>query len=184
MRSFFLLILTLGSFTTGLQAQQYFTRAGHIAFTSDAPLEKIEAVNKSAVSIIDLETGQMEFAVLIKAFQFEKALMQEHFNENYLESNTFPKAVFKGRIENYTPISLSEDGEYPVSVKGRITIHGVTRELITEGKLLVRNGQLAARSGFELIVADFDIKIPKIVRDNIARTVKVLVEVNYELFDG
>lgn len=178
----FLLILTLGF--TDLSAQQYFTRAGNVSFTSEAPLEKIEAVNQSAVSIIDLENGQLEFAVLIKAFLFEKALMQEHFNENYMESSKFPKATFKGQIQDYTPISLAEDAKYPVKVKGQIIIHGQSKEIEVDGELKVQDGILSAQSAFELTLADFEIKIPKIVRDNIAQIVKVMLELKYEKFNG
>ena len=89
---FFLLLATL--FCLNLSAQKFFTREGKISFYSDAPMEKIEAHNQQATSVIDIESGRMEFAVLIKAFQFEKALMQEHFNENYMESSKYPKATF------------------------------------------------------------------------------------------
>ena len=89
--------------SSALLGQKYFTKDGKVSFYSDALMEKIEAHNTKAASVIDAENGQMEFAVLIKAFQFEKALMQEHFNENYMESSTYPKASFKGKIED--PVS-------------------------------------------------------------------------------
>lgn len=184
MKKLLFLLLMMNTAVVSLSAQKYFTRTGDVSFTSTAPLETIEAVNKSAVSVIDLETGQLEFAVLIKAFQFEKALMQEHFNENYMESSTFPKGIFKGKIENYTPIKLSQDAEYPVTVSGQMTIHGVTKDIKAQGILMVKDGHLSAGSGFELTIADFDITIPKIVRDKIAKTVKVLVEMKYERFSG
>lgn len=164
-----------------LLAQKYFTREGKITFTSEAPLEKIEAKNEKATSVIDIASGKMEFAVLIKAFQFEKALMQEHFNENYMESSTYPKATFKGKIKDTAAVDFSSDGTYDVVVTGNITIHGVTRDIEAPGTIAIENGDISASSTFELTVADFDIKIPAVVRENIAKTVTVMVDLNYEL---
>lgn len=163
-----------------LMAQKYFTREGKISFLSEAPLENIEAHNEKATSVLDANTGKIEFAVLIKAFQFEKALMQQHFNENYLESSKFPKAVFKGQITNMDAVDLSNDGVYEVAVAGDITIHGVTKAVEAPGTITVKDGQIRAESTFMLTVADFDIKIPAVVRDNIAKTVEVTVQVAYE----
>ncbi len=172
-------ILFLG---TNLQAQKHFTRTGKITFSSEAPLEKIEASNQKATSIIDIATGKMEFAVLIKAFQFEKALMQEHFNENYMESDKYPKAIFKGTIADISAVDFSKDGNYPVKVKGKLTIHGETNEVEAEGTINVKDGKISAISTFEVAVADYKIKIPSVVKDNIAKTVQISVDMNYELF--
>jgi polyisoprenoid-binding protein YceI len=152
------------------QAQKY----------SDAQIEKIEAHNSKATSVMDLSTGKIEFAVLIKAFQFEKALMQEHFNENYLESDKYPKATFKGVITNFESIDITKDGEYAVNVKGDLTIHGVTKEVEIPGKIIVKDGQISAKSSFEVTVADYKIEIPAVVRDNIAKVVRVDVFLNYD----
>ena len=124
----------------------------------------------------------MEFAVLIKAFQFEKALMQEHFNENYMESDKYPKAIFKGAIVDASTVDFSKDGDYPVKVKGKLTIHGVTNEVETDGTIDVKDGKISASSNFEIAVADYKIKIPSVVKDNIAKTVQIVVDMNYELF--
>ncbi len=172
-------ILFLG---INLQAQKHFTRTGKITFSSEAPLEKIEASNQKATSIIDLETGKMEFAVLIKAFQFEKALMQEHFNENYMESDKFPKAIFKGAIADLTKIDFSKDGDYPTKVKGKLTIHGESNEIEVDGTINIKDGKISASSNFEVAVADYKIKVPAVVKDNIAKTVQISVNMNYELF--
>lgn len=178
-RIFFLaLILILG--TGMLQAQKYFTKDGKISFFSDAPLEKIEAHNNKASSVLDAETGNLEFAVLIKAFHFEKALMQEHFNENYLESNKYPKATFKGTITNMDDVDFTSNGKYEAMVEGNITIHGVTKPLSTKAHLTVKDGEIHAVSNFELTVADFEIEIPKVVRDNIAKAVRVDLEIDYQ----
>ena len=95
--------------TSMVSAQKYFTKTGQISFNANTSIEKIEAINKSASCVMDVETGKIEFGVLVKGFQFEKALMQEHFNENYLESSKFPKATFKGQIDNYKKIDTTKD---------------------------------------------------------------------------
>jgi polyisoprenoid-binding protein YceI len=166
--------------SSNIQAQKYFTREGKVSFFSEAPLEKIEALNNTATSVMDISTGKIEFAILIKAFQFEKSLMQEHFNENYMESGKYPKATFKGSVTNYETINLSKDGEYAVNVKGDLTIHGETKPIEAPGKILIKDGQISANSSFEVTVADFKIEIPSIVRDNIAKTVRIDISVKYQ----
>lgn len=146
-------------------------------------MEKIEAHNNSATSVIDLASGKMEFAVLIKAFQFKKALMQEHFNENYMESSKYPKAVFKGHITNLKDIGFGTEGTYAANVAGDITIHGVTKSIEATGQFVVNDGIIAATSSFELTVADFDIEIPALVRDKIAKTVAVTFKGDYQEFN-
>ncbi len=168
--------------SSNLMAQKHFSRSGKITFSSDALLEKIEAINQKATSVIDVATGKIEFAVLIKAFQFEKALMQEHFNENYMESDNYPKAIFKGMIAEASSIDFEKDGNYPVSVKGDLTIHGETKEVYAKGVLLVKDNKVSAKADFEVLVADYKIKIPNVVKDNIAKSVKINVDVDYELF--
>jgi polyisoprenoid-binding protein YceI len=182
MKRMFVLIAVLAIVNTGLNAQKYFTRTANISFSSDAPMEKIEAHNKKGTSVIDTKSGKMEFAVLIKAFQFEKALMQEHFNENYMESTKYPKAIFKGAFTDLSAISFDKDGTYETAVKGDMTIHGVTKPMETKGKVIVKEGKIQAISSFEIVVADYDIEIPAVVRDNIAKTVKVDIDASFEPF--
>lgn len=178
----FLLIsaIAAGLFHPSLSAQKFFTKAGQISFYSDTPMEKIEAHNNKAVSVLDTESGAMEFSVLIKGFQFEKALMQEHFNENYMESNTYPKSLFKGKITNMSAVNLQSDGTYDVTVAGELTIHGVTQSVETTGTMTVADGTLSAQSSFEVAVADYEIEIPKVVADNIAKVVRIDVTLDYQ----
>ena len=183
MQKFISILALLTIFTTSLTAQKYFTRNGKISFFSDAPLEKIEAVNNSATSVLDTESGKMEFAVLIKGFQFAKSLMQEHFNENYMESSKYPKAIFKGEITNLAAIDFKQDGEYPAEIKGQLTIHGVTKDRDINGTFVVKNGVVAANSVFNVTVAEHNIEIPGVVKDNIAKEVQVKVEVDLEPFN-
>ena len=111
-KSIFSTLVVLLFLANGLSAQKYFTRGGNVSFNSDTPLEKIEAINSNAACVLDTETGKLQFSVLIKAFTFEKALMQEHFNENYMESTKFPKSTFKGEIENFRDVDFSTAGTY------------------------------------------------------------------------
>jgi hypothetical protein len=156
-------------------AQQYYSKTGKITFESKAPLETIEATNTSANDIIDAATGNVEAAVLIKGFQFEKALMQDHFNENYLESHRYPKATFKGAITNLRALNFEKEGTYKAELSGALTMHGVTQPVTTSGTLTVKGGKISVASTFALVVADYNIEIPKVVRDNISKTVTVRV---------
>src|SRR5436190_13044473 len=144
-------IATLAPFT--LMAQDRFaTRTGHITFTSDTPAELIVGDNHKVTSVMDAASGAIQFEVLIKAFEFKKALMQEHFNENYMESNTFPKASFKGNMTGATAEQLKKAGTYEVMVEGDLTIHGVTKPVKVKGTLTVDSaGGIKASSDFVIV---------------------------------
>ena len=161
--------------------QQYFTREGKISFFSETPIENIEAHNAKATSVWDAGSGQLEFAVLVKAFQFEKALMQEHFNENYMESDQFPKAVFKGKLADAGKVDPMKDGKYAVTVVGDLTLHGVTKPVETQGVFSVKNGVVEAKATFEIDPEDYGIAIPAVVRENIAKQIRIEVDAQYQL---
>lgn len=182
MKKLILSLLLAGMITPMMFGQKIFTREGKISFYSEAQKESIQAHNSKATSIIDVSSGRMEFAVLIKAFQFEKALMQEHFNENYMESSKFPKAVFKGEINNLEAIDFKKDGTYPADIKGNITIHGVTKPIEAKGSFVVSGNSIKGESTFEVTIADFDIEIPALVRENIAKVIRIDVSCNYVEF--
>ena len=160
---------------TTAHAQKYFTRDAKVKFSSETPMEKIEALNKSGTCVLDVATGKMEWKVLIKGFLFEKALMQEHFNENYMESSSFPNAQFKGQITNLSEINFTQDGKYNVKTTGKMTIHGVERDVNIEGTLKVSKGTLEVLSNFVIKPEDYKIAIPSLVKDNIAKEIKVVV---------
>jgi hypothetical protein len=157
------------------QAQKFFTRDARIQFSSETPMEKIEGINKSGTCVLDAATGKMEWKVLIKGFLFEKALMQEHFNENYMESSTYPNAQFKGQITNLNEVNFAQDGKYKVKTSGKLTIHGVERDVTVDGTLKVSKGALEVLSNFVIKPEDYKITIPSLVKDNIAKEIKVVV---------
>lgn len=160
-----------------LSAQERFaTRNGHIHFFSGTPVENIEADNRKVTSVFDATTGAIQFEALVRAFEFEKALMQEHFNENYMESTKYPKANFKGQVLDFGKINLKKDGTVTLKVKGTLTIKDVTKNVETEAVFVVAKGALSAKSAFKVAVADYNISIPKLVADKIAKTVDIKVD--------
>ncbi len=160
-----------------LHAQdKFYTKSGKINFYSVTPLEDIEAENKSVVCVLDTKTGTLQFSTLIKGFEFENEEMQDHFNEHYLESDKFPKSEFKGQILNNASVNYKKPGTYPVQVKGLLTIHGVTKEVQTTGSIKVDGDGLKTNSTFHIQVADYGIKIPYLVKDKVAKTVKITVD--------
>ena len=165
---------------TSITAQQYLTRNGTVSFFSETPVENIEAVNNQVSSVLDLDKGEFAFLVPIKAFAFEKALMQEHFNENYLESGQYPKASFKGTIAQADALDLSTDGEYPVVFKGIMNIHGTDQEIEEQATLIIKDGKLSLKSAFRLRPEDYRIKIPAGKRSNIAEILDISVDIDYE----
>ncbi len=182
-KSVFAIVIFSMLAASALNAQnRYFTKEGKAHFISKAPLEKIEAVNRKVTSVLDISTGQIEFSVLMKAFEFEKALMQEHFNENYVESDKFPKAVFKGKIEDADKVNWTTDGNYPVKVSGKMTIHGVTKDITVPGNIEIKSGDIHGTSAFNILVKDYDIAIPNLVKDKISESVSIDVDMDYELF--
>ena len=169
-------------FSSVFGQQRFFTRNGHISFFSSTPLEDIKADNRQVASVLDLTSGEMVFSVLMKSFQFPKALMQEHFNESYVESDKYPKSTFKGKILNIQTVDVKKDGVYKVQVEGDLTIHGVTKPVKTEGTLEVKGDMIHGKSAFTVAVADYNIQIPKLVRDNIAKNIEIKVDLTYEPF--
>lgn len=162
-------------FSNSAFSQKKYTKAGKISFSSSTPIENIEAVNKGITAILDTQTGTLQFSALIKGFEFEKALMQEHFNENYMESDKFPKANFTGMILENGNVNYSKDGVYQIKVIGKITIHGITHDLETPGKISISKGIPQLSAIFNINLVDYKINIPALVADKIAKQVKVNV---------
>lgn len=160
--------------------EKYFTRKGHVSFYSETPAEKIEAHNYQVTSVLNTTTGDMDFVILIRSFEFEKALMQEHFNEDYLHSDSYPKATFKGKIKDFNKINLKKDGTYTVEVEGDMTIHGVTKKVTAPGTIEVNTGKIIAKATFPVTLKEYNVTIPKIAQGKIAEAVQVKVDMPYE----
>ena len=161
--------------TISIAQDRFYTKTGKIDFYSKAPMEDIEAKNKTVSAVVDSKTGAIQFSAQMKGFEFEKKMMQEHFNENYVESNKFPKSEFKGTITNNSEINYTKNGSYTARVKGKLTIHGVTKEVETTGTFKVNGGKIDASSTFNILLSDYNIKIPSVVKDKVSNNVKIVV---------
>lgn len=174
----FALLLSLG--LTSLSAQQFVTRNGTVEFLSETPVENIEAINNQVSSVLDLDKNQFAFLVPIKAFKFEKALMEEHFNENYLESDQFPNGSFKGTISGAEGLDLSKNEERKVKLSGTMNIHGTERKIEEEATLIVKDGKLSLKCNFSLKPEDYNVRIPAGKKGSISETLALTVLMNYE----
>ena len=173
-----ILTLALTALLLPAFAQRYMSRTGRVSFFSATPVENIEAINNEAACALNPATGELQFIVPVKSFKFEKELMQEHFNENYMESSKYPKAEFKGKVVNPGAVNLGKDGTYNVQAAGKLTIHGVTRDITIPGTLTVKNGTVSTDSKFTVRCGDYGIKIPSVVASKIAEEIKVTVAAN------
>ncbi len=172
-----LLISSLVAITFLVNAQKYTTVSSSISFFSDATIEDIKAENTKALSIFNVATGDVAFSIPIKDFEFEKSLMKEHFNEKYLETEKYPKATFQGKVTGYS-LSLSE--EQIVTATGKLTIHGVTKDVILSGSLTFSDQKIVAKSLFKITLEDYKIKIPQLLWQNIAEEVEVSLNFIYK----
>lgn len=160
-------------------AQKYICKNGNTSFFSETPVENIEALSTESSSAYDSKTGELVIVIPIKSFKFEKSLMQEHFNENYLESDKYPKAFFKGKIAEAASLDLSKDGNYKVTAQGKLTIHNVTKDVKIPGTISIKNGKINMDSKFTVRCADYAIKIPKLVMVKVAEEIQVTINNSY-----
>lgn len=179
-KGFFLITVVFLLVVSTAGAQKVYTKNGSVSFFSKSPLENISADNNQVMSVLNQQTGEMQFSILIKSFRFKKALMEEHFNENYLESDKYPKATFKGVVNNLSKINLAKDGSYSVQVSGDLTIHGVTNKVTAPGTITVKSGVANASGKFSVKLADYKVEIPKLVKDNIAEVIEITVACTYD----
>ena len=170
----FLAVLSFGA-----AAQKFISAESKIHFFSDAPLEDIEATNTEARSVFDAESGKLVFTVPIESFDFEKKLMQEHFNENYMETEKYPKSSFQAAINDWNKLSGVQD----VEVTGDLTLHGVTKNITIPGKIDFSDDRVVVDAVFTVLLKDYKIKIPKAVFMNIAEEVEVTVHFEYEPYE-
>ncbi len=173
--SVFFAVIFLSS--TQVHAQKFSTEKGTISFFSDAAIEDITAENTMVGSLFNSTTGELVYIVKIKDFIFPKALMREHFNEKYMETEKFPKALFNGKLKGY---NVSTKGEQNVTATGKLTIHGVTRDVQVPGTISFDGGKATMKAKFMVALKDYDIKIPKLVWQNIAEEIEVTIDFAYK----
>lgn len=178
MKKIVLAIALLGIGTSAAWAQPYMTRTAKISFNATAPKspEKIEAINNEVAAIADSKTGSIVFSAPIKSFKFERELMQQHFNENYMESDKYPKADFKGKIDNLSAVDFSKDGTYNVTVTGMLSMHGVAKEVKTPGTITVKGKEVTAKANIKLKLSDYKINIPSIASDKLSNDAAIKID--------
>ncbi|MBA3970783.1 MAG: YceI family protein [Bacteroidetes bacterium] len=165
--------LTAIVFSTTIFAQIFMAKSCEVSFFSASPLENIEAINKAAKPLVNAATNDVQIKIVNTAFIFEKPLMQEHFNENYMESEKFPNTIFKGKINE--KIDWTKDGEHKVTVTGKMSMHGVDKEITFDGLITMKGGEMTIASKFKVHVADYKIKVPSLYVQNIAEDVDVKI---------
>ena len=176
-----LLIFLLFSLHTAI-AQKYKSTTGNIKFYSEELLEDITAINKDVKSIFDSESGQIVFSVTITGFEFGKSLMQEHFNEKYLESDIYPKATFKGTITGYELNKLNKLNP-DVVAEGELEIHGVKNKIKVQGSLDFIGEKLIIRTVFIVKLVDYEITVPKLMFQKIAEEIEVTLDIEYKAYE-
>lgn len=174
-----LVVMFCASLPAAAQSEIFTANEGSITFFSRAPLEDIEAKNNKAISLINTSNNEIAVRVPIKQFQFRNSLMQEHFNENYMESERYPHATFKGKINE--TIDFNTPGTYDVSATGVLNIHGVNQKRTLKGKLTITNPGITLATKFEVLLADHKIKIPRIVFNKIAERIAVTTNFSYSM---
>ncbi len=174
------ILLLLFLFTNNLQAQKFYTENGITTFDgSKAAFEPIKAGNDKTISIIDVGTGEIAAVIYIEKFQFRLGLMQEHFNENYLKSDIYPKSKFEGKIKNFDINELSEDfSDYEIT--GELIIKGVKNKIKAIAEISKSEGKIFIKSKFSIMLSDYGVKIPKIVFKKIDEEVKINLNFVYE----
>jgi hypothetical protein len=158
-------------------AQKFTSERGELSFFSDGAIEDIEAKNQMVGSLFNAATGELVYIAKVKDFIFPKTLMREHFNEKYMETEKFPKSTFQGKLTGFSP---NASGEQKVRAVGKINIHGITRDIDVPGVLEFAGGKAKMKAKFIVKLADYNIKIPTLIWQNIAEEVEVRVEFTYK----
>jgi len=171
-------ILFSTPFLSQSQTSSWICKNARVSFFSSAPLEDIEATSEYGASAMNTVTGDIVFKLKNSSFQFDKKLMQEHFNENYMESDKYPISEFKGKINNVN--ELNKQGKYDLIVSGTLDIHGVSKKYDAKVEFVVQEGMITAKTNIQVRLEDHNIKIPSIVGKKIAEIVKVSLSAVYK----
>lgn len=166
-----LLSTTLFFASIGMYAQVYTSKTSDVSFESKTPVEDIYAQTKTAKAAIVVKTKAVKVKIKMISFKFEKPLMEEHFNEKYVETEKYPDASFDGVIQE--DVDFTKDGVYQVTVKGKLTMHGVTQDRNLSGTMTIKGGVIDLKTEFQVKLVDHKIKVPSVVTANIAETIDV-----------
>ncbi len=179
MKKLFLVAITVAGTTFFSKAQIYksIDKGVNVSFFSETPVENINAKSNIGSSLLNTSTDSVAFRVPVSSFQFEKALMQEHFNENYMETPKYPNASFRGKINE--KVDYKKDGVYKVTCTGKLNMHGVDQLRTINGTITVKGNDVILDSEFLVKTADHKIEVPKVVFEKIAESIKVTVNAKY-----
>ncbi|PWG05454.1 YceI family protein [Polaribacter aquimarinus] len=175
-------IFLLITFITGskIKENEFIARQGQITFFSYTSVENIEAKNNQVLSILDIKKKEIAVSMLMRAFVFKKDLMYEHFNESYIESDIYPKATFEGKIIDFDEVSTNQTK----IIKGTLTIHGISKEVSIKTTIIKENNTYILSGNIDVLVKDFDIKIPPILSSNIAKTISIEFKFQYQPYEA
>jgi hypothetical protein len=175
-----MILLAWMSTTNQAIQDSYACKNARISLYSSAPIEDIKAVSTAGASVYNASTDELDFSVPIRSFQFDKSLMQEHFNSDYMESDKFPRATFKGKVQEH--VDATKDGTYPVKVSGALSVHGITQNRTIPGTISVKTGVISMTSEFIVKCTDHHIDIPQIVFHHIAESIQINVSATYSSY--
>lgn len=171
---FFALLFLMSLY--GFTQSKRITKTGDIRFEASVPsFEEVKAQNKTATVVLNPENGEIAALALIKGFRFKTALMEEHFNENYIESNKYPKATFKGKVYGFDMSILSETNR-DFTIKGILELHGKSKEITIPAKIRKNGDGIQLTSDFTVNSEDFDIRIPKMVSNKVSKKVNISLD--------
>jgi hypothetical protein len=173
---FFLILISASASAFG--QSKFIAKNAYISFYSSTPMEDILGESNEVVTILNAETGEIAFQALMTTFHFKRALMEEHFNENYMESSKFPKGKFNGKIEGFKKEMLTGPLT-DIKVSGVLSVHGVDKTITAPATIGVENGKLVGTAKFKVAPEDFGIEIPSLVRDKIGKEMEITVKANY-----
>lgn len=180
MKKTILIITAILSLNAVFSQNTYFTKNGLITFEATVPsFEEIKSENNSVSAIFNTETHEVAVLALMKAFRFKIALMEEHFNENYVESDTYPKATFKGKLVKFEFSKLSQTPQ-KIQLNGILNIHNKSKEISTIALVSLKNNSINLTTDFNIKPEDFDVKIPSIVKEKIAKEINIHINLDMQ----
>jgi polyisoprenoid-binding protein YceI len=183
MKKFILTAVIAVLVTSFLSAQTYKTRDGNIYFNPNKNQgnKEYSAQSKEGTAVLKVETSEVAFLVPMKSFHFNNALLEEHFNENYLHTNKYPNGTYKGKLIGFDKAMLTKDGEYKLSSEGKVEMHGVTQDFKSPVTLNVKGGVATFRCQFPIKAADYNIAIPDMVKPKLMEATPLDATISFKM---